>query len=75
MVPSLENALQGRSAYGGKHYYRGPKPPFGTHKYEFKVYVLDIMLDLKKNANKEQLQIAMKGHILQYGTLTGQFGS
>ncbi|TYB31887.1 MAG: YbhB/YbcL family Raf kinase inhibitor-like protein [Candidatus Mcinerneyibacterium aminivorans] len=75
VVPSLGNALQGRSAYGGKHYYRGPKPPFGIHKYKFKVYVLDIMLDLKKNANKEQLQKAMKGHILQYGTLTGQFGS
>ena len=75
VVQSLGNAVQGRSAYGGKHYYRGPKPPFGTHKYRFKVYVLDIMLDLEKNSGKKELQRAMKGHILQYGTLTGKFGN
>jgi hypothetical protein len=74
VVPSLENAVQGRSHYGGKHYYRGPKPPFGTHKYVFKVYVLDTALELNPEANKRQLQKAMNGHILQFGTLTGNFG-
>ena len=75
IVSSLGNAVQGKSAYGGKHYYRGPKPPFGTHKYVFKVYVLDTLLNLKNNAGKKELQEAMKGKILQYGTLTGEFGS
>ncbi len=74
-VASLGNALQGRSDYGGKHYYRGPKPPFGTHKYVFRVYVLDTFLKLSANTNKAALLDAMEGHILQYGTLTGTFGN
>ena len=75
IVSSLGNAVQGKSAYGGKHYYRGPKPPFGTHKYVFKVYVLDSFLNLKNDAGKKELQEAIEGKILQHGTLTGEFGS
>lgn len=75
MVESLGNAVQGKSQYGGKHYYRGPLPPFGMHRYVFKVYVLDTELKLDHNTGKIGLQKAMDGHILQYGTLTGRFGS
>ena len=73
-VSSLGNAIQGKSQYGGKHYYRGPLPPFGVHRYVFKVYVLDTVLDLDQNVGKLELQRAMDGHILQYGKLTGKFG-
>ena len=72
-VSSLGGAVQGRSDYGGKHYYRGPKPPFGMHSYIFRVYALDCMLSLEANAGKKELLKAMEGHILQYGTLTGLF--
>lgn len=75
VVPSLGNAIQGKSSYGRKHWYRGPKPPFGTHRYIFKVYVLDIALDLKNDARKVELQKAIRGHILQYGTLEGKFSA
>lgn len=75
VVESLGNAVQGKSQYGGKHYYRGPLPPFGVHRYIFKVYVLDTVLELNHNTGKFKLQRAMDGHILQYGTLTGRFGS
>ncbi|WP_271712960.1 YbhB/YbcL family Raf kinase inhibitor-like protein [Anaeromicropila herbilytica] len=71
IVHSLGNAVQGKSQYGSKHYYRGPKPPFGTHKYVFKIYVLDIVLNLNQDSGKEKLQKAMEGHVLQYGTLKG----
>jgi len=74
VVPSVGNAVQGKSHYGGKNYYRGPLPPFGTHAYIFKVYVLDKALDLKSDAGKAELQKAMEGHILQYGELKGRFG-
>ena len=74
-VASLGNAVQGRSEYGGKHYYRGPLPPFGTHRYVFRVYVLDCYLSLDTGANKAALLTAMEGRILQYGTLTGTFGN
>ncbi|NLO38005.1 MAG: YbhB/YbcL family Raf kinase inhibitor-like protein [Ruminiclostridium sp.] len=74
VIVSLGNAIQGKSQYGGKHYYRGPLPPFGVHRYVFKVYVLDTVLELDQNAGKIELQKAMDGHILQYGTLMGKFG-
>lgn len=73
VVNSLGEAIQGKSAYGGKHWYRGPLPPFGIHKYIFKVYVLDTTLELENDAGKSELLKAMKEHILQYGTLTGKF--
>jgi Raf kinase inhibitor-like YbhB/YbcL family protein len=73
VVNSLGEAIQGKSGYGGKHWYRGPLPPFGTHKYIFKVYVLDTTLKLENNAGKSELLKAMKEHILQYGALTGKF--
>jgi Raf kinase inhibitor-like YbhB/YbcL family protein len=74
-VASLGNAVQGRSEYGAKHWYRGPLPPFGMHRYVFRVYVLDSYLNLESSANKSALLTAMEGHILQYGTLTGSFGN
>lgn len=73
VLPSLGNAIQGKSSYGAKNWYRGPKPPFGTHSYVFKVYVLDIVLELDKDAKKSQIQRAMDGHVLQYGTLVGKY--
>lgn len=73
VVNSLGESIQGKSGYGGKHWYRGPLPPFGIHKYIFKVYVLDTTLNLDKDAGKSELLKAMKEHILQYGTLTGKF--
>ncbi len=73
-VSSLGNAVQGKSQYGGKHYYRGPLPPFGSHTYRFSIFVLDTMLELDSEAAKGEVMKAMDGHILQYGTLTGEFG-
>ncbi|NLV35208.1 MAG: YbhB/YbcL family Raf kinase inhibitor-like protein, partial [Clostridiaceae bacterium] len=63
VVSSLGNAVQGKSNYGGKHYYRGPLPPFGSHTYVFKVFVLDTMLELDSEAGKSQVMKAMDGHI------------
>jgi len=50
----------------------GPKPPFGTHTYRFKVYALNAVLDLRPGATKKQLEKAMKGHILHMGLLEGK---
>jgi hypothetical protein len=75
VVGSLGGAIQGKSAYGGKHYYRGPKPPMGSHRYRFSVYILDEKLALPDDAEKVELQTAMQEHVIQYGELTGVFGS
>lgn len=74
IVASLGNAVQGKSHYGGKHYYQGPLPPFGIHTYVFKVYVLDTMLDLSEESGKADVQKAMEGHILQYGEISCAYG-
>lgn len=53
--------------------YGGPCPPSGTHRYYFKIYALDIMLDLEAGATKKQLLKAMEGHILAQGQLMGRY--
>jgi Raf kinase inhibitor-like YbhB/YbcL family protein len=44
--------------------YDGPCPPGGTHRYYFKLYALDTMLNLNAGLSKEELLKAMKGHVL-----------
>ena len=70
-VPDLEDAVQG-VAYGTNR-YRGPKPPFGTHRYLFHIFVLDAKMNLDSSCSKIDLLNAMQGYVLQYGTLTGWF--
>ena len=53
--------------------YQGPCPPSGTHRYFFKLYVLDTNLSLQSGATKEQLLKAMDGHILAQTELMGTF--
>lgn len=53
--------------------YGGPCPPGGTHRYFFKLYALDITLDLSAGATKAQLLGAMEGHILGQGQLVGKY--
>jgi len=53
--------------------YGGPCPPGGTHRYYFKVYALDSMLDLDVGIMKADLVKAMQGHILAEGQLMGRY--
>ncbi len=53
--------------------YGGPAPPSGTHRYYFKLYALDTILDLAAGATKPQLLRAMEGHILAQGQLMGTY--
>ncbi len=53
----------------GKHYYCGPCPLNGTHRYVFKVYALDTQLILPLNTKKPDLLKAMSPHILAYGEI------
>lgn len=55
------------------HGYGGPAPPSGTHRYYFKIYVLDIKLDLSSNSTKVDLLKAMEGHVLAEGQLMGKY--
>ena len=55
------------------HQYGGPCPPSGTHRYFFKVYALDTMLSISPNAQKSELEKAMKEHILAQGQMIGLY--
>ena len=53
--------------------YGGPCPPSGTHRYFFKLYALDTVLDLAAGASKKQVLQAMEGHILAQTELMGVY--
>ncbi|HEY47433.1 MAG TPA: YbhB/YbcL family Raf kinase inhibitor-like protein [Anaerolineae bacterium] len=57
----------------GRLGYGGPCPPGGTHRYFFKLYALDLMLDIAAGATKDQLLQAMEGHILAESDLMGTY--
>jgi hypothetical protein len=55
--------------------YHGPCPPPGKpHRYFFKLYALDAVLDLSAKATKAQVEKAMKGHVLGETSLVGLYG-
>ncbi len=58
---------------GGNFGYDGPCPPGGTHRYNFKLYALDALLNLKPGATKEELLKAMKGHVLNEAQVMGRY--
>jgi len=54
--------------------YGGPCPPPGApHRYFFKLYALDSLLDLEPGLTKQKILEAMKGHILAQGQLMGKY--
>ncbi|MBN1219775.1 MAG: YbhB/YbcL family Raf kinase inhibitor-like protein [Anaerolineae bacterium] len=66
------NSVDGKNSWG-RTGYGGPCPPSGTHRYFFKLYALDTMLDLAAGANKTKLLQAMEGHILAQAELMGTY--
>jgi len=69
----MGNILQGITDFR-RIGYGGPCPPRGTHRYYFKIYALDTMLNLPAGATKRELLRAMEGHILVEGQLMGRYG-
>jgi len=54
--------------------YGGPCPPKGgPHRYTFRLYALDTILDLDAGASRAEIDEAMEGHILGTGQLMGQY--
>ncbi len=56
-----------------KHFYCGPCPLNGTHRYVFKFFALDTILNLHPNTRSFQLEKAMASHVLAYGELSGYY--
>ncbi|MBA3813750.1 MAG: YbhB/YbcL family Raf kinase inhibitor-like protein [Alphaproteobacteria bacterium] len=53
--------------------YVGPNPPSGTHRYFFKLYALDTVIQLQEDPTKVDLIKAMNSHILGETTLVGVY--
>lgn len=51
--------------------YSGPKPPDKEHRYFFKVYALNTILDLREGATKREIEIAMENHVVAQAELIG----
>jgi len=72
-VEKLDNGARHGLNDFRKFGYGGPCPPGGTHRYYFKVYALNAVLELKPNATKADLVKAMEGKMLAQGQLIGKF--
>lgn len=71
---SLENgALQGKNDFN-RVGYGGPCPPPGKpHRYFFRLYALDANLDVKAGAKRNELDSAMKRHVLAQAEWMGMY--
>jgi Raf kinase inhibitor-like YbhB/YbcL family protein len=67
-----DGSRHGENSFGRLD-YGGPCPPGGTHRYFFKLYALDRVLDLEAGADKETLLQTMEGHILAQTELMGTY--
>ena len=70
---TLENgATQGSNGWGTIG-YRGPCPPSGTHRYYFRIYALDVKLNLPAGVTREELLKALENHVLDEGQIMGTY--
>lgn len=53
--------------------YKGPCPHDKEHRYFFKLYALDTILDLEEGSTKKQVENAMQEHILAQAVLIGKY--
>jgi Raf kinase inhibitor-like YbhB/YbcL family protein len=53
--------------------YGGPCPPSGSHRYFFRLSVLDLSLKLQPRAARAEVEQAMAGHVVASGELMGTY--
>jgi len=82
MSPATLQVLEGELPRGAKQAtndygtvgYGGPRSPSGTHRYVFKLFALDDLLDeLRATDGREAFYEAVEGHILDEAVITGLF--
>jgi Raf kinase inhibitor-like YbhB/YbcL family protein len=69
-----DGSRQGRNDFD-KIGYGGPCPPGkSAHRYVFRLYALDVRLNLPAGATRKQVERALKGHVLAGRELMGRYG-
>ena len=73
-VPALDGARQGINDFD-EIGYGGPMPPpgHGTHHYRFTAYALSEALGLEPGADRDALEAAMEGKVLDQARVTGTY--
>ena len=66
------DAVQGVNDFG-RSKYGGPCPPSGVHRYYFRLYALDTILEVPAKSKRKVLDVAIKGHIIGEATLMGRY--
>lgn len=67
-----EGGVTGLNSWGNAR-WQGPCPPSGTHRYFFKVFALDTVLELPAGSGKAEFLAKAKGHALGHGMLMGRY--
>lgn len=71
----LENTMPPTSKRGRNSFsdinYGGPCPPTGKHRYFFRLYALDTLLELEEGVSRELVMKKMDGHVLEEASLLG----
>lgn len=67
-----DGSIEGLNDFGEPK-YGGPCPNSGVHRYVFKLYALDKKLELERGATKQEVQEAMKGHIIEDTQIIGLY--
>ncbi len=68
-----QGSMEGTNSYG-RSGYGGPCPPSNElHHYFFRLYALDIRLNLPRGANRSQVDAAIAHHIIAQGQTIGVY--
>ena len=70
---TIENGIRQGINNFSRSGYGGPCPPSGIHRYFFKIFALDTVLELSGEITKDDLFKAMKPHIIAQGRLMGKY--
>lgn len=57
----------------GRSGWSGPCPPDREHRYFFRLFALDVSLDLRPGTPVKALRSAMEGHVLAEASLMGRY--
>jgi len=70
-----EDSVPGTQGYNDfrRNDWGGPCPPAGMHRYFFKLYALDLLLDLSVGSTAPMLERAMDGHVIAHAELIGLY--
>jgi len=69
LPPNTEEGLNDWKNTG----YGGPCPPIGRHRYFHKLYALDTVLTGLNDPTKGDVEVAMRGHVIEQTELIGTY--